>query len=176
MRLDIAAQSDIGRRKSKNEDSYGIFLENTAGLRLFEEGALLCVADGLGGHIGGDIASKLAVSIVRDMLNEDPFPMPNGESNVDERDEGPLPLLRATIQKANDSIHQTNRDLLQREDASSKSRPMGTTVLSALIQPRRVYIANVGDSRAYHIRDNEIIARTEDHSWVDEQVKAGLIS
>ena len=54
--------------------------------------------------------------------------------------------------------------------------PMGTTVLTAIVEPRKVYIGNVGDSRAYHLRANEIIARTEDHSWVDEQVKLGLMS
>ena len=170
MRLDIAAQTDTGRRKTKNEDYYGVYREDTPGLKLFKEGALLVVADGLGGHIGGEIASKLAVSIVRDILKEDPPPPPTIHDEIDERDEGPLPLLRAAFAKANDSIYQTNKDLVQGK------RPMGTTVLAAQIEPRKVYVANIGDSRCYHIRDGEIIARTEDHSWVDEQVKMGLMS
>lgn len=170
MRLDIAAQTDTGRRKSRNEDAYGIFREGMPGIRLFREGALLCVADGLGGHVAGDIASRLAVSIVKDMLKEKAPSMPKEGDDFDERDEGPLPLMRVTIEKANDSIFQTNKDL------SVQGRPMGTTVLSALVLPKKVYIANVGDSRCYHIRDGEIIARTEDHSWVDEQVKQGLMS
>lgn len=177
MRLDIAAQTDTGRRKKKNEDAYGVFREGMPGLRLFDEGALVCVADGLGGHIGGDIASKLSVSIVKDILQSPPPPLPAGSEEVDERDEGPLPVLREAIRKANDSIYATNRDLMKsQEEDAPKLRPMGTTVLAALIQPRRVYIGNVGDSRCYHIRDGEIIARTEDHSWVDEQVKQGLMS
>jgi protein phosphatase len=53
---------------------------------------------------------------------------------------------------------------------------MGTTLASCLISPKKVHICNVGDSRVYHIRDGEIVTRTEDHSWVDEQVKAGLMS
>lgn len=170
MRLDIAAQTDKGRRKDKNEDFYGVYRDDTPGLRLFEEGALLCVADGLGGHMGGEIASKLAVSIVKDILNEESPPAEEGDDTPDERDEGPLPLLRAAIQKANDSIFQTNRDLVRGK------RPMGTTVLATILAPRKAYVANVGDSRAYHIRDGEIIARTEDHSWVDEQVKLGMMS
>jgi len=170
MRLDVAAQTDKGRRKEKNEDFCGVYRDDTPGLRLFEEGALLCVADGLGGHMGGEIASKLAVSIVKDILGQEPAPTADESGEVDERDEGPLPLLRAAIQKANDSIYQTNRDLVQNK------RPMGTTVLATVIEPKKAYIANVGDSRAYHMRDGEIIARTEDHSWVDEQVKLGLMS
>ncbi len=170
MRLDIAAQSDIGRRKKKNEDAYGVYRENTPGLQLFEEGALLCVADGLGGHTGGEIASKLAVSIVKDMIKEPAPPPPDEDTVVDERDQGPLPLMRSTIEKANESIYQTNKDLVKNK------RPMGTTMLAAVIEPKKVYIGNVGDSRCYHIRDGEILTHTEDHSWVDEQVKLGLMS
>jgi protein phosphatase len=170
MRLDIAAQTDTGRRKSKNEDSYGVFRSDTPGLRLFREGALLSVADGLGGHIGGEIASRLAVSMVKDVLFES-APAPSADFDViDERDAGPLPLLRSAMEKANESIFRTNKDNVV------KGRPMGTTLLTALVTPGKVYIANVGDSRCYHIRDGEIIARTEDHSWVDEQVKQGLMS
>lgn len=170
MRLDIAAQTDTGRRKSKNEDNYGVFRSDTPGLRLFREGALLCVADGLGGHIGGEIASRLAVSMVKDVLFESPPPPVPDFDAIDARDAGPLPLLRSAMEKANESIFRSNKDNVV------KGRPMGTTLLTALVNPGKVYIANVGDSRCYHIRDGEIIARTEDHSWVDEQVKQGLMS
>lgn len=166
MRIEIAAQTDIGRRKRKNEDSYGVFREDTPGLQLFREGALLAVADGLGGHVGGEIASKLAISFMKDMLKQAAPP----PSKDPETDEGPLPVIREYITKANENIHKTNADLVR------ESRPMGTTLLVALIAPRKVYIGNVGDSRCYHIRDGEILDKTEDHSWVDEQVKAGLMS
>ncbi|MFM1918617.1 MAG: hypothetical protein RLZZ303_251 [Candidatus Hydrogenedentota bacterium] len=171
MRLDIAAQTDIGRRKQRNEDFCGVYREDAPDLRLFSEGALLCVADGLGGHGGGDVASKLAVSIVKDVLKEE---MPSyAAPNAPEAQAGPLPLLRAYIKKANDTVYRTNQDLvLQTPD----SRPMGTTLLAAIVEPRKIWIGNVGDSRAYHIREGEIIAITEDHSWVDEQVKLGLMS
>lgn len=170
MRLDIAALSDIGRRKKNNEDSYIVVREGAKDLRLFKEGALVCVADGLGGHTGGEIASKLAVKIVGEIAKEKPAKIPqNGESG-DERNEGPLPRVRAAIEKANESIFQTNKDLVRTR------RPMGTTVLTGVIYPKKLYIGNVGDSRCYHIRDGEILAQTEDHSWVDEQVKMGLMS
>lgn len=170
MRLDIAAQTDIGRRKQRNEDFCGVYREDTPGLRLFREGALLCVADGLGGHGGGDVASKLAVSIVKDVLKEE---MPAGDSSLPEDQAGPLPLLRQYIKKANDSVFKTNQDLVLQ---GPESRPMGTTLVAAIVEPRRAWIGTVGDSRVYHIREGEIIAITEDHSWVDEQVKLGLMS
>jgi protein phosphatase len=166
MRLDVAAQTDTGRRKNKNEDCCGVYQEETPGLRLFSEGALLCVADGLGGHMSGEIASKLAVSIVRDMLNSE-LPPANGANNGDQSF---LTAIRQAILRANESIWRTNQDLVR------GGRPMGTTLLAAIVQPKKVYIGNVGDSRAYHLREGHIIARTEDHSWVDEQVKLGRMS
>ena len=172
LNLDIAGLTDMGRRKEKNEDNLGIFGEDTPGLRLFKEGALLAVADGLGGHTGGEIASKLAISMVRDMLKDDPPPpdSPNVDIVLDAANIGYLPLLRRAMARANESIFQTNRDLIQ------SKRPMGTTLLTALVDPKWAWIGNVGDSRAYLFRDGMIIARTEDHSWVDEQVKQGLMT
>jgi len=169
MRLDIAALSDVGRRKKNNEDSYVVVREGAKDLRLFKEGALICVADGLGGHTGGEIASKLAVRIVGEIAKDKPARSPQN-GGPDEGNDGPLPRIRAAIERANESIFQTNRDLVRTR------RPMGTTVLAAVISPRKIFIGNVGDSRCYHIRDSEILAQTEDHSWVDEQVKLGLMS
>ncbi len=166
MRLDIAALSDIGRRKRENEDSFGVFRDDTPNLNLFRDGALLAVADGLGGHMGGEIASKLAVSIVRDSLKEAP-PAPAEDGSTD----GPtLELMTRYIRQANASVFKTNQDL------NPNGKPMGTTLAVCLISPKKAHICNVGDSRVYHIRDGDLIGRTEDHSWVDEQVKAGLMS
>ena len=165
MRLEVAGQSDIGRRKRKNEDYFGVFREETPGLTLFREGGLLVIADGLGGHMGGEIASKLSVSFAKDMLKMSPPPPAEpGE------DEGFLPIIKSVIANANDNIFRTNQEV-------AKSRlPMGTTLLVALVTPRKVYIGNVGDTRCYHIRDGEILTKTQDHSWVDEQVQQGLMS
>ncbi|HOK09071.1 MAG TPA: Stp1/IreP family PP2C-type Ser/Thr phosphatase [Candidatus Hydrogenedens sp.] len=170
MKLDIAGVSDKGRKKDKNEDFFGIFRSESTDIKLFEDGALLIVADGLGGHIAGDVASKLAVSLIKDILKEEPWQENTEEEVRDLRDEGPLPLLREAFQKANESIYKTNKDLVK------GSRPMGTTAIAAIVIPGKIYIANVGDSRAYHIRNGEILEFTEDHSWVDEQIKQGLMS
>ena len=172
MQLDVAGLTHIGRRKEKNEDSFGIFGEEYPGIKLFKQGALLVVADGLGGHTGGDIASKLAVSILRDLVKEEPPEpdSPNVDVVLDAANLGFLPQIRAAMERANASIHQTNCDLVQ------NGRPMGTTLLTALVEPRMAWIGNVGDSRAYHVREGIILTRTEDHSWVDEQVKLGLMT
>lgn len=165
MRLDVSAQSDIGRRKKDNEDCFGVFREDTPDLTLFRNGALLCVADGLGGHVGGEIASKLAVSIMKDILAEE-APVLDPETG----DDGFIPLLSRFTTLANSSVFQANEDL------ATGGKPMGTTLISTIVTPKKAYICNVGDSRCYHIRDGEIIERTQDHSWVDEQVKMGLMS
>ncbi len=172
MKLDVAGVSDKGRKKDKNEDYYGVYTPQDTDIKLFKEGALLVVADGLGGHIAGNVASKLAVSMIKDILQES-FP----EENSDEIDKSaPSPeefyfnLLREAFRKANESIYKTNKDLVK------GARPMGTTALALILLPGKAYLANVGDSRAYHIRNGEILERTEDHSWVDEQVKLGLMS
>jgi serine/threonine protein phosphatase PrpC len=72
--------------------------------------------------------------------------------------------------RANENVHKTNQDLVK------SGRPMGTTLLAAVVTAKKAYIANVGDSRCYLFRDGDLLCRTEDHSWVDEQVKAGLMS
>lgn len=166
MHLDVAAQTDIGRRKKSNEDYYAIFREDTPDLQVFDEGALLCVADGLGGHTSGEIASKLAVKVFVDILRH-AKPETGEEADLDN---GYLPLIESYIKAANAQVFQTNQDLVK------DGKPMGTTLLSGLITPSKVFFGNVGDSRAYHFRDGEIIDKTEDHSWVDEQVKLGLMS
>jgi len=171
MRIDIAAQTDIGLRKKNNEDYCGVYREDTPGLELFEEGALLCVADGLGGHVGGAMASKLAVSILKDTLRQRAGASDEeDDEEPKDTDDGILEVLSAGITRANDSIHQTNRDLV------TSGRPMGTTLLAVVVTPGDAYVANVGDSRCYQFRDGEIVEKTEDHSWVDEQVKLGLMS
>lgn len=168
MPIDIAALSDVGRRKKNNEDYFAIFRADMPKVQLFKEGAMLCVADGLGGHTAGEIASKLAVATFRDCLQ---LPPPDPSiTDPAEYEAKFLDILKAAMAHANENIYKTNLDLVKR------GRPMGTTLITALVDRRKVYIANVGDSRGYHIREGEIIGATEDHSWVDEQVKLGLMS
>ncbi|HEO71293.1 MAG TPA: serine/threonine-protein phosphatase [Candidatus Hydrogenedentes bacterium] len=181
MRLDIGAVSDTGLKKDKNEDNYGVYAEATPERNLIDDGALLVVADGLGGHIGGEIASKLAVSVFADVLKQarpvaaheetgDQVGDTDGEKEEQDSDASLHDLLREWIGRTNDNIYQTNLDLVK------GAKPMGTTLLAALLEPGKAHIVNVGDSRAYHIRDGEIVGHTEDHSWVDAQVKRGVMT
>lgn len=168
MLIDVAALSHIGRKKEKNEDSYAIFDNTYPGLQLFQQGMLITVADGLGGHVGGDIASKLAVSMMKDMLKEGPIA--DNDRASEREDAFYLSAIENAMLRANNSIFQTNKDLVK------AGRPMGTTLCTALIRPQHVYLGNAGDSRGYLFRNGRFIAHTEDHSWVDEQVKQGLMT
>ena len=168
MLLDIGCATHIGLKKTKNEDSFGIFDPKTAEVSLFGEGTLAAVAEGLGGHIGGDIASKLAVSMLKDALKKE---APRDEDRGSEREDAHfLDAIKDAIKRANESIHQTNKDVIQGK------RPMGTTLCAALLRPHTAYVANVGDSRAELFRDGIFVRHTVDHSWIDEQVQQGRMT
>src|SRR5512144_3212401 len=100
MRLDIAAQTDMGKSKKNNEDNFGVFRDDTPGAQLFKEGALLCVADGLGGHVGGEIASKLAVCVMKELVKQAPAPVENPE---DPNASAYVPVLAEGIKRANET-------------------------------------------------------------------------
>jgi protein phosphatase len=143
--LIACGNTDRGLRRSINEDAF--FMEDSTGL--------FAVADGMGGHEAGEVASNMALDTINEYLWE--------ESNP-----GSEELLSA-ISAANTEVYNTAQ-----ENPSKKG--MGTTVVVALINGRKMDIAHVGDSRAYLIRDGFIERLTEDHSLVAEQVRDGLIT
>jgi serine/threonine protein phosphatase PrpC len=148
-------RSDPGRVRSNNEDAVGGFEPVDRALRA-ERGCLYVVADGMGGHAAGEVASNYAVaSILRDY-----FTMPW---------EGPEPSLRAAIAAANAAIHAEG-------SAPGEHQGMGSTVVAAAVLPDRAVIANVGDSRAYLLRDGKLRQLSLDHSWVAERVAIGLLT
>lgn len=148
MRVDWAALSDRGRRRSTNEDS---FLAD-------EARGLYVVADGMGGHAAGEVASRLAVETVQRVLGQ-----------LSPRAGEP----RAAIERA---VREANRVILERTQQSEDLQGMGTTLVLALVDAAAAWISHVGDSRAYRIRRNTIQLLTRDHSWVNEQVRLGLLS
>lgn len=152
--------SDVGRVRQRNEDFF--LIDDTTGLYI--------VADGMGGHAGGGRASRLAVEqVAREVTNnagDTTAPPANGDITASKWTQNTL--LKA-LKSANDMIHNES-------DTIEELRGMGTTATALYVKGNEITIAHVGDSRAYLIRDGSIMQITEDHSWVNEQVKAGFIT
>jgi protein phosphatase len=144
-----AARTDVGIVRSGNEDNY---------LMLSDRGIFI-VADGMGGHAAGEVASEMAVRIISRELG----------SLRGQTDEQVGERLRQSIRAANEAI-------FGRTLAEHDKRGMGTTVTVLALLPNRYLIGQVGDSRAYLLRDGELLQLTKDHSYVQEQVDAGLLT
>lgn len=142
------AKSDIGRKRSSNEDCY--FASDEIGLYM--------VADGMGGHKGGDTASRLAIeSAAQQFIRESDSGLESGEA------------LGRALAKAAVEVFDAGR-------AHVDLRGMGTTLSALAIKDNRAHISHIGDTRIYCIRDNHIHQLTSDHSLVNEQVQAGIMS
>jgi len=159
-RYRCAARTDVGMKREHNEDS---FLVN-------EDLGLYVVCDGMGGHAGGETASRLAVqTIERELLSarlraDDPFA---GDAPLENT---PLAgALREAVEGACAAVFRTSR-------ANPELAGMGTTCISLLLKGSHALIGHVGDSRAYLVRDGGVHQLSEDHSLVNEQVRAGLLT
>jgi serine/threonine protein phosphatase PrpC len=155
LRLDVAQLTDVGRKRPHNEDNMAYVIPKDE-QAMARKGALFIVADGMGGHAAGEVASEIAVETVTKAYYED------------ENEDIPLSLINA-IKRANTIIH-------QRADENSLRSGMGTTCVAAVLCGNVAYIANVGDSRAYMVRQKQVRQISQDHSWVEEQVRAGLLT
>ena len=143
--------TDLGRKRSVNEDNYKICPR----LNLY------LVADGMGGHIAGEIASRLAVDIISEAIQKELY-----NSNGDFH---PGRLLGTSIQLA-------NKKILETANKHRELEGMGTTIVAGLVKDRTLHIASVGDSRIYRFRNNIGQLLTSDHSWVNMQVRLGNIT
>ena len=145
--------TDVGQRRESNEDDF-----------LLEPGlGVYAVADGMGGHAAGEIASKLAIETLRDVLRRDDSE--NGPMTAEEAAE----WLRSAVVEANRRICDSIR-------LHEERRGMGTTVVAMVQSGREAIVGHVGDSRLYLLRGGEFLRLTSDHSWVNEQVKLGLMN
>lgn len=144
MPLLSAGLSDIGQKRKTNQDA----------IYLNPEKNLFIVADGMGGHNGGDIASALAVKTIPEYVL--------GHSN-----QGPQQLLSEAISHANQAIKEEGKKNIKLEG-------MGTTAVSLFFTSNNLVIGNVGDSRAYLISKNKIYQLTRDHSMIQEKVAMGI--
>jgi len=158
--------SDVGKRRKSNEDSFAISDDRT----------LLIVADGMGGHAAGEVASRLAVeSIERHISGSDPRKEPTVPASFrsPSLDEAGLP---APARRVLNAIRLANQEIVRSVRKDSSMRGMGTTVVIAYIHGTRAFIGSVGDSRAYLVRDRHLQQLTSDHTLVNEQVRAGALS
>jgi serine/threonine protein phosphatase PrpC len=159
VKVQAAARTDLGLVRQNNEDNY--YLAETIGL--------FVVADGMGGHASGEVASKMTVDIIRDYFKgtgkEKPVqigPYRKDCSDVTNR-------LASAVRLANMAVYEAS-------GSHPELQKMGTTVVAALIDGNRLSIAHIGDSRLYLIRAGNIEQLTDDHSIVNEQVKRELIT
>jgi serine/threonine protein phosphatase PrpC len=155
LRLDVAQLTDVGRKREHNEDNMAYVIPKDA-LVMARKGALFIVADGMGGHAAGEVASEIAVDTVSNTYYQD------------DNDDVPTSLL-FSIRRANAAIHQRAAENMLRSG-------MGTTCVAAVLRGNVAYVANVGDSRAYLVRGTRMRQVSQDHSWVAEQVRAGLLT
>lgn len=142
--------TDVGLRREVNEDS--VLVDESLGLFI--------VADGMGGHKGGEIASSMAVQTVQYIISE------QMKSRLLS---SPRDLILASYMAASSRIFE--RSLSQGESL----RGMGTTMVMGLVTGSKLYVGNVGDSRAYLFRRPHLWQITEDHSLINEQIRAGIL-
>lgn len=146
--LSHVSKTDVGNKRTVNEDSYG-FSKSPNGL-------IYIVCDGMGGHVGGSTASKIAVDSIIKFLSGDPF------SNI--------------FIGLNNAIQYANKEIYKYAQENPKLKGMGTTCTVLIAREPEIFIAHVGDSRIYIHSDSKIYRTSKDHSYVQELVDKGIIS
>ena len=161
LKIQAAGLSDRGLKRSHNEDS----------LSVVPDLGLFIVADGMGGHNAGEVASRQSIESIVEFLRDastdvDTWPVPYN------------PDISRTENKLVCAIKMANRDLCQLAMEHPEYHGMGTTLVGMLIDgdSNSVAISHVGDSRCYRLREGKLDKLTLDHSWVEEQLQRGIIS
>jgi protein phosphatase len=151
----VAAATDTGGRPSNEDAALAIELAAPDRGKAGSPAFLLAVADGMGGHAGGEVASRLAIETIRDAVK------PGGDGDA-------ALLLKQAFRRAN--------EVIVAEAAATGAAGMGTTLTAAILRGKYATVASVGDSRAYLLRGRGVTQVTKDHSLVAEQVAAGELS
>ena len=152
----LGTRTDVGMKRSSNQDAFCALVGPNAPSG---SDALLAVADGMGGHKAGEVASEMAIRGLIAKLSRDGV-----RANATD---GLVPTLQRTISELNAEIHTAA--------ARPETRGMGTTLTAAVLVGNALTIGHVGDSRAYLLRDGKLQQLTQDHSWVAEQVARGIL-
>lgn len=151
--------SDVGQSRSHNEDCFSIDTEN----------GVFLVADGMGGHGHGEVASQLAIEAIREAMLAKSAGKEVDRLQAAEEIEPHTARLAAAFREAHKKVVSA-----MREDSSLLG--MGTTAVGFALRGKIAAVAHVGDSRAYRLREDRLELVTEDHTWVNEQVMAGYLS
>lgn len=160
MKVVSAGLTDVGRKRNHNEDSFLVD----------DELQLYVVADGMGGHAGGGTASRIAVETIDKELRRARESRENPFISTPNLQDALIPeALRTAVEKACLAIYTAAQE-------DPRLSGMGTTVISIVVRDDQAFFAHVGDSRAYLIRGELIQQISEDHSLVNEQIKAGMIT
>ena len=153
--IEVAALSDVGKVRSNNEDSYLVYLPPCQEAERIGLWALLIVADGMGGHALGELASQTAVKAFAEALFVSLAKQPNDKEKA----------LKDAINHANNAVYRLAGE-------EGKGRP-GTTLTALILGNDSFYIAHIGDSRIYLLRDGQLRQLTTDHTWVASEVARG---
>ena len=161
MKASFVAQTDVGLKRKENEDSYLVD----------ESNCFFIVADGMGGHAAGDLASRVAVESMCDFMRNNSLQL-----TPDSAPFGIDPEISDTANRITNAILIANQKIRQIATRNEQVAGMGTTVVCAKLEGRVATIANVGDSRIYLFRPTGFRQISEDHSWVNEQLEKKLIT
>ncbi|HLG64165.1 MAG TPA: protein phosphatase 2C domain-containing protein [Ktedonosporobacter sp.] len=162
LNLDVAQYTHIGHRAS-NEDNMTLYIPEDPQI-MAKKGALFVVADGMGGHAKGDVASELAVNTIRDTYYQD-------------TNEDILTSLRLAVEHANMLIWQKNEEILRYATSDEqKKMAMGTTCVATVLKNDKAHIANVGDSLVYVIHAGQVSQIAQSHELTTEQLRKGEIT
>ena len=161
MKLVCAGLTDVGSTREHNEDDF--YLADGAE-------ALCIVADGMGGHRSGEVASAMAIKAIVDYYRES-MGQTDGEEIVED-DGTRRPMDEFRLIRA---IQQANKAVFTAASESEMYRGMGTTIVAGYFTDKGVFLAHIGDSRAYRYRDGKLEQQTEDHSLANEYVRMGIL-
>jgi protein phosphatase len=155
LRIEVAGDTNVGMKRNHNEDNFAVL----------EDGGLYIVADGMGGHASGEVASKLAVDTIKEFFEI---------TSQDPERTWPYKMDRSKGYEENrliTAIKLANLRIFEEAQSNAGKRGMGTTVVSAFCVEGGVYLSHVGDSRIYRVRDGKIEQLTEDHSLLNDYIK-----
>ena len=160
----VCAKTDIGFKRKRNEDRYLILDDETEFISIKHYGRLYALADGMGGHAGGEIASKMACQGMADYYSE----IKNDQDDSD--------YFRVKLQHLKSTLYAVHNKIIEYGQVTKEYEDMGTTLSVMVLLKNKALIAHVGDSRIYRLRGNCFEQLTEDHTFAQIFLQKGYIT